>query len=146
MALDPVQIDDLQPRAKAYKVADGFGLYLHVLPDGRKYWRFGYRWAGKQNVISCGIYPATDLTEARLRCNAALALLRDGTDPSAHSKAERIRKRDELARQANSTRFLIDSRGALSFRLGSRHVSLTPSETAELRTFLEATRTVASED
>jgi hypothetical protein len=39
-------------------------------------------------------------------------------------------------------RFLLDSDGALSFRLGKRCLNLTAAETAELRVFLDATRPV----
>jgi hypothetical protein len=37
---------------------------------------------------------------------------------------------------------MLSNDGALTFRFGSRNVSLTPSETTELRAFLDATRSV----
>ena len=45
-------------RAKAYKLTDGGGLYVHVMPTGRKYWRYRYQWQGKERVLSFGEYPA----------------------------------------------------------------------------------------
>ncbi len=39
-------------------------------------------------------------------------------------------------------RCFVDSDGALSIRLGSRRMNLNPSETAQLRAFLDATRNV----
>lgn len=45
-------------RAKAYKLADGRGLYVHVMPTGRKYWRYRYKWQGKERVLTFGEYPA----------------------------------------------------------------------------------------
>ena len=43
-------------------------------------------------------------------------------------------------------RFSVDNDGALSIRLGKRTVNLTPAESAELRTFLEATRVIAIQE
>lgn len=142
MPLDPASIEAFRPRVTTYKVTDGLGLYLEVHPSGAKYWRLRYRWAGKQNTISCGVYPETSLEAARERRDAARTLLAGGVDPSGHAKAERLLKTDEQARQRAATRFLLDNDGSLSFRLGARYVSLTPSETAELRAFLDATRSV----
>ncbi|MBN2573612.1 MAG: DUF4102 domain-containing protein [Deltaproteobacteria bacterium] len=39
MMLTDKKIRSLKPRAKAYKVFDGGGMYLEILPDGRKRWR-----------------------------------------------------------------------------------------------------------
>ena len=34
------------------KLTDGAGLYLHVYPNGRKFWRLAYRYGGKQRTIA----------------------------------------------------------------------------------------------
>jgi hypothetical protein len=70
-------------------------------------------------------------------------LLANGIDPSVIKKAERLKRariQDKQARQKTAARFMLDSNGALSFRLGNRHLILTSAETIELRTFLEATQ------
>jgi hypothetical protein len=46
-----------KPQAKPYKVSDGKGLFLLVNPDGAKYWRMAYRFAGKQKTLALGVYP-----------------------------------------------------------------------------------------
>ncbi|EFM2141240.1 DUF4102 domain-containing protein, partial [Escherichia coli] len=43
MKLNARQIDTAKPKEKAYKLADGGGLYLLVKPNGGKYWRLKYR-------------------------------------------------------------------------------------------------------
>lgn len=144
MPIDLMLIDSLQPKATAYKVTDGRGLYLEVRPNGARYWRFRFRWGGKQNTISCGIYPETGIAEARERRDKARQLLVAGIDPSQHTQAERARERDEQARQKSETRFILENNGALSFRLGSRYVALPPAEGAKLRAFLDATRAVTT--
>ena len=39
MKLNARQIETAKPKEKAYKMADGGGLYLEVSPKGSKYWR-----------------------------------------------------------------------------------------------------------
>ena len=46
------------------KHSDGFGLYLHVTESG-KYWRQAYRFAGKQRILSLGVYPVVSIAKAR---------------------------------------------------------------------------------
>ena len=143
MALNPAAIEALTPRASPYKATDSKGLYLLILPNGARYWRFRFRWAGRQNTMSCGVYPATSLEEARERRDAARRMLAEGISPSEHRKLERAASEGERAQQAAATRFMLGNDGALAVRLGGRHFSLSPAETADLRAFLDATRTVA---
>ena len=93
--------------------------------------------------MSCGVYPATSLEEARERRDAARRMLAEGISPSEHRKLERAASEGERAQQAAATRFMLGNDGALAVRLGGRHFSLSPAETADLRAFLDATRTVA---
>jgi hypothetical protein len=37
------------------KIADGGGLYLAVMPNGGRYWRFDYRFLGKRKTLPLGI-------------------------------------------------------------------------------------------
>ena len=48
-----------KPKAKAYKLADGGGLFLLVVPAGGKWWRFKYRRpvTRKENLLTFGTYP-----------------------------------------------------------------------------------------
>ena len=126
------------PMLRIYRLPDGGGLYLEVHPNGGKFWRFRYRYDGKQNSVSCGVFPAVQIEEARTLRNAFSAMLANGINPSAHVKAERAMQAIPVAQ----ARFTLDSDGALSFRLASRRLALTPAETLELRTFLDATRAV----
>ena len=124
---------------KPYKMGDSGGLFLLVTPSGSKWWRFRYRFGGKENWLSLGVYPDVQLDEAREKRDALSTLLADGANPSTHVKMEKAAKKAEKARQLAATRFMLDNDGALSFRLGNRCLVLTPSETFELRAFLDAT-------
>ncbi|MCB1912849.1 MAG: DUF4102 domain-containing protein, partial [Rhodocyclaceae bacterium] len=41
------EIKNAQPRDKAYKLSDGYGLHLEITPAGGKLWRLRYRFGGK---------------------------------------------------------------------------------------------------
>jgi hypothetical protein len=45
------------------KLADGGGLYLHLMPSGTKIWRQKYRFGGKENTLTHGPYPLISLLE-----------------------------------------------------------------------------------
>ncbi|HTC53355.1 MAG TPA: integrase arm-type DNA-binding domain-containing protein, partial [Steroidobacteraceae bacterium] len=74
---------------RPYKLSDGRGLYLLVNPNGSRLWRFRYRLAGVEKLLSLGNYPDTSLQKARMKRDAARTLLADGGDPSAKRKAEK---------------------------------------------------------
>ncbi|MDQ2640505.1 MAG: integrase arm-type DNA-binding domain-containing protein [Pseudomonadota bacterium] len=74
--------------APAKKHFDGGGLYLDVRENGSRYWRMAYRFAGRERLLSLGVYPEVSLSAARNRRESARALLRSGTDPMA-DKANR---------------------------------------------------------
>lgn len=44
-----------------YKLADSGGMYLEVYPNGSKYWRLKYRYAGKEKRLALGVYPDVTL-------------------------------------------------------------------------------------
>mgnify|MGYP006285125107 CR=1 FL=1 len=71
------------------KYADGKGLYLEVAPSGGKWWRFKYRFNGKEKRISLGVYPEVNLKDARALCEDARRLLQEGVDPSFARQAHR---------------------------------------------------------
>lgn len=64
MKLNARQIDTAKPKEKAYKLADGGGLYLLVKPGGGEYWRLKYRVAGKEKLLALGVYPEVTLADA----------------------------------------------------------------------------------
>ncbi|MBT3522738.1 MAG: integrase arm-type DNA-binding domain-containing protein, partial [Gammaproteobacteria bacterium] len=77
-----------KPKAKPYKLADGGGLYLHMKTAG-KYWRYKYRFAGKEKLLALGTYPDISLADARKLHQAARENLADGIDPSSHKKTKK---------------------------------------------------------
>lgn len=79
-----------KPREKAYKLFDGFGLYLEVTPIGSKLWRLKYRHDGRENRLALGAHLDTSLKQARERRDDARRLLAAGIDPSSQRQAEKL--------------------------------------------------------
>ncbi|MEX6114966.1 Arm DNA-binding domain-containing protein, partial [Providencia stuartii] len=71
MALSARQIQTAKPKDKEYKLSDERGLYLLVKPNGARYWRMKYRFAGKEKKLSIGVYPDVSLADARVKRDEA---------------------------------------------------------------------------
>ena len=63
------------PTKSPRKLADGEGLYMWVMPNGKKYWRLKYKINGKPKELAIGVYPEVSLKEARDKKTAARKLL-----------------------------------------------------------------------
>jgi integrase len=85
--LTDVQVRAAKPGNSPRKLFDERGLYLHVMPNGGKYWRFNFRFRGRHKTLSLGVYPDVSLAKARERHQNARQLLADGTDPCVEKKA-----------------------------------------------------------
>lgn len=88
-----------KPRPKSYRLADGEGMYLQVMPDGARYWRLAYRFAGKQKTLALGVYPDTGLATAREKRQDARNLIAQGVDPG---EAKQAKKRQEVTTSADT--------------------------------------------
>jgi len=92
MKLSDTAVRKAKPEAKSYKMADGGGMYLEVMPTGSKYWRLKYRFGGKEKRLAFGVYPDVSLAQARERRDDARKLLANGTDPGAVKQAQKASK------------------------------------------------------
>lgn len=99
MSLTDTTIRNAKPTDKPFKLYDGDGLYLQVTPSGGKWWRFKYRFADREKLLSVGTYPEIGLKEARSRREAGRKLVAEGVDPSENRKANKAAR---VERDANS--------------------------------------------
>jgi integrase len=99
MPLNDLAIRRAKPRSKIFKLSDGGGLQLWVMPDGAKRWRMAYRFGGAQRVLAIGVYPAVGLKEARQVREDARRSLAKGLDLS---RAKRDAKAVRADRHANT--------------------------------------------
>src|SRR5262245_60720186 len=64
-------------------------MYLLITPDGGRYWRLDYRFAGKRRTLALGVYPIMTLSAARSGRDEARRLLNQDIDPNATKKARK---------------------------------------------------------
>jgi integrase len=74
------KIRNLKPEAKTKRYFDGHGLYLKVRKNGSKYWRWKYRFGGKEKLLAFGVYPTVTLKAARFKRDDARRTLLSGAD------------------------------------------------------------------
>jgi len=99
MPLTDTAIRNAKAGDKAYKLSDEKGLFLLVNPNGSRWWRLKFRVAGKEKLLSLGVYPDVGLKDARQRRDDARKMLAEGIDPGAQRKAQ---KASRVERSANS--------------------------------------------
>ncbi len=95
MRLTDTSIRNAKPRDKPYKIFDERGLFLLVTIRESKWWRFRYRWQGKEKLLSLGTYPDISLSTARDRRDNARRQVAMGVDPSAARQDARL-ARDQI--------------------------------------------------
>ncbi|MGB9151887.1 MAG: integrase arm-type DNA-binding domain-containing protein [Alphaproteobacteria bacterium] len=66
---------------------DSGGLFLLMMPNGGKWWRFKYRFNNKEKLLSLGTYPDISLKAARDRHDQERKNLVDKIDPAINRKA-----------------------------------------------------------
>ena len=91
MPLTDITLRAAKAKDKQYKLSDSGGLYLLVQPNGKKYWRLKYYFAGKEKLLSIGAYPVISLLEAREKSLLAKKQLTNNIDPSEHKKEQKLK-------------------------------------------------------
>jgi integrase len=126
--LTDIQVKNAKPKAKPYKLADGGGLYLEVMPTGSKLWRMKFLQAsGKESRLSFGSYPDVSLTKARAARAEARQLRAADIDPG---KAKRDSKQAAVTAAANN--FEAVARAWLAKTAAARAVSTQEKNTSWL--------------
>lgn len=98
MPLSDIQVRNLKPRDKAYKISDFEGLFVLVKANGSKLWQMKYRLYGKERLLSIGVYPDVSLAQARKVKEQARAKVAASIDPSEAKQTEKRIKREEAGK------------------------------------------------
>ena len=99
MALTDTKVKNAKAGHTTTRLYDEKGLYLEVSPKGGKWWRFKYRFNGKEKRLSLGVYPDVGLKSARDKRDDARRLVADNIDPAEHRK---VTKSAQMGSTANS--------------------------------------------
>ncbi|PJE78761.1 Prophage integrase IntA [invertebrate metagenome] len=89
MSLTDVQVRNVKPKDKDYKLSDGKGLFLLVKMNDSKLWRFNYHFQKKEKSLSVGAYSEVSLKMARQKRDEARRLLDEGKDPSLEKRLKK---------------------------------------------------------
>lgn len=84
--LTEVKLRTLKPNGKIERFHDERGLYLEISKAGGKYWRWKYKFDGKEKRMTFGAWPGVSLKEARDQRDACRKTLREGSDPGQEKK------------------------------------------------------------
>lgn len=132
MPLTDTAIRNAKPAEKSRKMADGGGLYIEISPSGGKWWRFKYRFEGKEKRLALGVYPDVGLKDAREKHADARKLLANGIDPGAMKQAK---KRQSKQSAANSFELIAREFHALKSPMWTPHHATDWINTLEREVF-----------
>jgi integrase len=84
--LTNTQVKQAKPKDKIYKLSDGDGLQLRIMPNGSKQWLLDYfkPFTKKRTSLSLGAYPEVSILEARKKRVASRELLAKDIDPKEY--------------------------------------------------------------
>lgn len=101
MALTATAVRNAKPKEKAYKLYDERGLFLQVTSKGGKWWRFKYRYLGKEKLLALGTYPDVSLADARGKRDDARKMLAQNP-PLDPGEVKKTQKQNMYTSQENS--------------------------------------------
>jgi len=94
MTLTDLQVKKFRPQKKRFEILDNDGLYIRIMPTGRKSWVFRYNFQGNARRMTLGGYPGVGLADARERHARALQELQRGVDPGLKAKEEKAKLKE----------------------------------------------------
>jgi integrase len=97
------------PGGKSLILPDGYGLRLVISSNGRKHFQFKTATGGKERTIQIGAYPGLGLEQARAEAAKLRELAKQGHNPVAENRAQRLRNRirAETTFEAVATELLV---------------------------------------
>src|SRR3546814_8527983 len=100
--LTVIQIQNLKPKAKPYKMSDTDGLFILVQPNGSLLWRLKYRIDGREKKLALGKYPQVSLKAAREKRDETRKQIAEGVDPGKQRREAKIKAMTERSEEHTS--------------------------------------------
>lgn len=97
MPLTDAALRNARPADKQFKIFDGEGLHILIMPKGSKLWRLKYRFDGREKLLALGAYPSVSLRDARTAKDEAKAAIARGRDPADARRQAKVAKAMETA-------------------------------------------------
>lgn len=94
--LTELQCKNFQSQKKSYKKFDGGGMFLLINPNGNKYWHLKYKYAGKEKLMSLGVYPGVSLKEARKKRDELKLKISENIDPVQEKRFEKNELKEDV--------------------------------------------------
>ncbi len=92
-SLGDIQVNNAKPKDQPYKLFDGGGLYLEVMPTGSKLWRMKFKQAnGKESRLAFGSYPEISLAAARAERAKVKQQKAKDIDPGHAKRMDKLQK------------------------------------------------------
>jgi hypothetical protein len=98
MLLTDTIIDTAKATTKPFKLQDGKGMYLLIMPNGSKYFRLDYRLDGKRQTLALGVYPEISLEAARANRDNAKQQIKDGIKPKSSTVKKTVSNKTDTVR------------------------------------------------
>lgn len=95
MKLNAKLVESASRDTHGSKLFDGKGLFLELHKNGGKYWRYKFRYLGKEKLMSLGVYPETSLAEAREKHRQAHKDVANGLNPVSLKRDDIRQKKQE---------------------------------------------------
>jgi integrase len=96
--LTDLEVRQAKPTSdKSTILPDGYGLRLVITPNGRKHWQFKTAAGGIERTTQIGAYPGMSLDAARQKAAELREMVKQGLNPVAEIKLEKLRKRTQSA-------------------------------------------------
>ena len=122
--LTDTALRNLRPKTKAYKSTDRDGLYVYVSTGGGISFRYDYRFNGRRETVTLGVYgPAgLSLAKAREKLIDAKRSIADGISPALEKQRAKERIREASTFGAVGQRWIDDAPMADSTRYMRRSI------------------------
>ncbi|RXJ69639.1 integrase [Halarcobacter ebronensis] len=96
------EINNAKPKEKKYKLSDGGGLNLLILPNGTKRWVLKYRYLNKEKEHAIGVFPMISLAKAREKREELKTLIADEIDINQLKKQKKINLINKEIKKSNT--------------------------------------------
>jgi integrase len=118
--LTPTRLNNAKPKERSYKITDGGGLFVRVMPGGAKTWYYQYSLDGKRSEVAVGRYPEIGVADARDRHAEYRSMVERDQNPAALKKMKVAERRVRESLREDEGQFKAFSLKWIAERMGTK--------------------------